>query len=163
MTDETTMKNLQKALHMELTAAHQYQLHAHVLDDWGLDKLAAQMRNEMQEELGHSNDFIQRIMFFDGKPSLEFYKTPVQAASLAAMFKADLADEEEAIAFYTEAAMQAAKVADVGTRTLFERILLDEEGHKGWLELQLSLLERLGEKAYSSKYVSSGGASAEAD
>lgn len=157
MTDESTMKNLQKALHMELTAAHQYQLHAHVLDDWGLDKLAAQMRNEMREELGHSNEFIERIMFLNGKPSLEFYKKPVQAESLAEMFKADLADEEEAIAFYTEAAMQAAKVADVGTRTLFERILLDEEGHKSWLELQLSLLDRLGEKAYSSKYVSGSG------
>ena len=49
---------------------------------------------------------------------------------------------------------EAAKAGDVGTRTLFERILLDEEGHKSWLELQLSLLDRLGEKAYSSKFVS---------
>ena len=145
MTDESTMKNLQQALQMELTATHQYQLHAHVLDAWGLDKLAAQMRNEMQEELGHSNAFIERIMFFDGEPSLEFYKKPSQSASLAGMFKADLADEKEALAFYTEAAGKAAKAGDVGTRTLFERILLDEVGHKSWLELQLSLLERLGE------------------
>lgn len=154
MSDENTLNNLRQALQMELTATHQYQLHAHVLDAWGLDKLAAQMRNEMQEELGHSNAFLDRIMFFDGKPSLDFYKKPAQAASLADMFKADLADEKEALAFYTKAAAEAAKAGDVGTRTLFERILLDEEGHKSWLELQLSLLERLGEKAYSSKYVS---------
>jgi len=32
---------------------------------------------------------------------------------------------------------------------------LDEEGHKAWLELQLELLERLGEQAYSAKLVSS--------
>lgn len=154
MTNESTMKNLQKALHMELSAMHQYQLHAHVLDDWGLDRLAAQMREEMQEELGHSNEYINRIMFLNGKPELEFYKKPVLAASLAEMFKADLADEEEAIAFYTKAAMQAAEQADIGTRTLFEKILLDEEGHKAWLELQLSLLDRLGEKTFASKYVS---------
>ena len=154
MTDEKNMKNLQQALHMELTATHQYQLHAHVLEDWGLDRPAAQMRNEMAEELGHSNNFIDRIMFLNGEPSLEFYKKPVKAASLAEMFKADLADEEEAIAFYTKAAAHATEVSDVGTRTLFERILLDEEGHKSWLELQLSLLDRLGESAYSSKYVS---------
>ncbi len=154
MADETTLKNLQQALQMELTATHQYQLHAHVLDAWGLDKLAAQMRNEMQEELGHSNDFMERIMFFDGEPDLAFYKKPARASSLAAMFKADLADEEEALAFYTKAAAEAAKAGDVGSRTLFERILLDEEGHKSWLELQLNLLERLGEKAYSSKFVS---------
>ena len=62
MSNETTLKNLQRALQMELTAAHQYQLHAHVLDDWGLDKLATQMRSEMQEELVHADEFINRIM-----------------------------------------------------------------------------------------------------
>ena len=154
MSNETTMKNLQKALRRELSANHQYQLHAHVLDDWGLDKLAAQMRVEMQEELGHSNEYINRIMFLNGKPEIEFYKKPVQAGTLSDMLRADLADEEEAIAFYTEAAMEAAQQADVGTRTLFEKVLLDEEGHKSWLELQLSLLDRLGEKTYSSKFVS---------
>ncbi|MBY8974227.1 bacterioferritin [Rhodobacteraceae bacterium NNCM2] len=154
MSNPTTMKNLQKALSMELTAAHQYQLHAHVLDDWGLDKLAGQMREEMQEEMGHSNDYINRIMFLRGEPELEFYKKPVRAQSLVDMFKADLEDEEEAIEFYTKAAMQAGEEGDIGTRTLFERIVLDEEGHKGWLELQLSLIERLGEKTFSSKYVS---------
>ena len=47
MNNDQTMKNLQKALSMELTAAHQYQLHAHVLDDWGLNILSAKMREEM--------------------------------------------------------------------------------------------------------------------
>jgi len=154
MPDNETMEYLQKALHMELTAAHQYQLHAHVLDDWGLDKLAAQMRTEMQEELGHSSLYIARILFFNGKPDLDFYKKPVQADSLVDMFKSDLADEEEAIKFYTLAAQHAMKIGDIGCRMLFEQIALDEEGHKSWLELQLSLIERLGEKAFSAKYVS---------
>ena len=154
MSDDTTLKHLQKALSMELTAAHQYQLHSHVLDDWGLDKLAAQMREEMQEELVHSNLYIERILFFNGRPELGFYKNPVQADALVNMFRSDLADEEEAIEFYTAAAQHAASVGDIGTRTLFEKIVLEEEGHKSWLELQLSLLERLGEKTFSSKYVS---------
>ena len=154
MSNENTMENLQRALQMELTAAHQYQLHAHVLDDWGLDRLAAQMREEMQEELNHSNEFIERIIFLNGKPEIEFAKKPQQAASLVKMFSEDLADEEGAIAFYTKAAQQANEVGDVGTRTLFEKILLEEESHKSWLELQLSLIERLGEKAFSAKYVS---------
>lgn len=161
MTDKATMENLQKGLQMELTATHQYQLHAHVLDDWGLDILATQMRKEMQEELAHADAFINRIMFLDGKPKLDFHKKPVQAATLTEMLQADLDDEAGAIVFYTEAAMQAAKAGDVGSRTLFERILLEEEGHKAWLDLQLSLLDRLGEKAYAAKYVS-GAAPAEA-
>jgi len=45
---------------MELTAIQQYLLHAHVLDDWGLDVLAKQMRTEMNDELGHAGRFIER-------------------------------------------------------------------------------------------------------
>jgi bacterioferritin len=79
------------------------------------------------------------------------------------MFKTDLADEEEAIAVYSRAAQDAADAGDIGTRVLFEEIALDEEGHKAWLELQLELLARLGEQAYSATLVSSpvlGGAAA---
>lgn len=63
MSSKETITNLQKALAMELTAMHQYQLHACVLDDWGLDLLATKMRAEMQEELGHSEQFMVRILF----------------------------------------------------------------------------------------------------
>ncbi len=93
-------------------------------------------------------------MFFNGNPDLKFYKKPIQAENLVSMFKSDLADELEAIEFYTAAAQHAMKTGDIGSRTLFEQIALDEEGHKAWLELQLSLIERLGEKAFSAKYVS---------
>jgi len=50
MSNNKTVENLNKALQMEISASHQYQLHAHVLDDWGLDRLAAKMREEQAEE-----------------------------------------------------------------------------------------------------------------
>ena len=154
MNRDETLRNLQTSLAMELTAAHQYQLHASVLTDWGMDLLATQMRKEMQEELDHSDAYIDRIMFLKGKPSLVLAKTPVLVQSLVEMFEADLADESDAIAFYTSAARQAADVGDIGTRTLFERIAMEEEGHMAWLELQLDLLKRMGEPAYISKHIS---------
>ena len=142
---------------MELTAAHQYQLHASVLDDWGIDRMAAQMRKEMHEELGHSDSYIERIMFLKGEPKLEFDKPPAIADSLEQMFKSDLADEQEAITFYSKAAREADEEGDIGSRALFERIVMDEEGHMGWLELQLDLLKRMGEPAYISKHMSAPG------
>ncbi len=142
---------------MELTAAHQYQLHASVLTDWGMDRLATKMRQEMHEELGHSDEYIARIMFLKGQPNLILAKTPAIAQSLVQLFQADLADENEAIAFYTSAARQAAEVGDIGSRTLFERIVLDEEGHMAWLELQLELIRRMGEPAYIAKHISAPG------
>lgn len=151
--NQQSLQSLNAALAMELAATHQYMLHAHVLEDWGLNRLAMKMREEMQEELGHTDDYLRRIMFLKGKPELKAAKTPHHAESLEDMFRADLADEEEAIRFYTEAARAATDGGDIGTRVLFERIALDEEGHMAWLELQLDLLKRMGEAAYIAKHM----------
>lgn len=154
MTKTQTIENLQRALSMEMTATHQYQLHACVLEDWGMGLLATKMREELQEELGHSEDFLVRILFLKGEPKLTLQKTPARAASLKEMFETDLADEKEAIEFYTTASIQAGEERDIGTRQLFERIAVDEEGHASWLELQLDLLDRMGEPAYIAKHMS---------
>lgn len=155
MNRKRSTANLQTALGMELTAMHQYQLHAGVLDDWGLSLLAAKMREEMTEELGHSDDYMTRILFLKGSPELTMAKTPLRATSLKEMFESDLADEKEAVEFYTKASVQASEDGDIGTRTIFERIALDEEQHMSWLELQLDLLVRMGEPAFISKYMAS--------
>lgn len=152
-----SIENLQQALSMELTAIHQYLLHAHVLEDWGLDKLATQMREEMQEELGHASSFIDRILFLDGDPKVSEQKPAKRAASLKDLFASDLKEEKGAVDFYTTAAGEASAESDIGTRTLFERILLDEEGHMDWLSRQLDLLERMGEPAYISRHMSAPG------
>lgn len=148
-----TIGNLQSALAMELAAVQQYMLHGLVLEDWGLSKLAAKMRSEMQEELGHAQEYARRIMFLKGSPELKAAKSPQRAQTLQDMFQADLADEEDAITFYTEAARAAGESGDIGSRLLFERIVLEEEGHKAWLELQLDLLKRIGEQGYVAKHM----------
>ena len=154
MNNDTTLKNLNTALQMELTAAHQYQLHAHVLDDWGLDKLAEKMREEFAEETEHSNLFLERMFELGGGPEMAFASTPKIAGSLKDMFNMDLVDEREATDFYTKAAKSAYEAGDLKSKRLFETIAIDEVGHQSWLELQLSLLERIGEQNYASKYVS---------
>jgi len=143
-----SLENLQTALSMEMTAIHQYLLHAHVLDDWGLDVLAAKMRQEMAEELGHAGRFIDRILFLEGNPVIEAAKPAKRAEALDGLFTADLEEEKGAIDFYAEAAKAADEDRDVGTRMLFEKILVDEEGHKDWLAQQLGLLERMGEPTF---------------
>lgn len=153
----TTLENLQTALEMEMTAAHQYQLHAHVLDDWGLDKLASRMRDEMHEEMGHLDQFIERLLFLDTEPKVKMAKTPDRAKSLKALFEADLGDEKEAIRFYSKAAQDAAEEGDIGSRALFEGIVMDEEGHMDWLRTQLDLIERIGEQNYAAKFMSGKG------
>jgi bacterioferritin len=156
--NKKVIDNLQTALSMELAAVNQYLLHALVAEDWGLDKLAAKMREEMQEELGHAEEYAQRIVFLKGDPELKAAKVPNRAQALADMFEADLRDEQEAVKFYTEAARTADDAGDIGTRDLFEKTALDEEGHMAWLDLQLSLLKRMGEPAYIAMQVGERGA-----
>lgn len=162
MPNDTILKDLNTALQMELTAAHQYQLHAHVLDDWGLDKLAAQMREEFAEENAHSDRFLERIFDLGGEPEMAFANTPRIAKSLADMFRSDLEDEKQAVAFYTRASKAAYEADDLATKALFEEIAIDEVGHANWLDQQLGLLDRLGEERYASKQIS-GGASEDDD
>ncbi|MGC8201431.1 bacterioferritin [Aliiroseovarius sp. PTFE2010] len=149
MTDKSkTLENLQTALSMELAAVSQYLLHILTTDDWGLDKLAEKMRSEMHEELGHAEEYARRMIFLGGVPEMKPAKVPAQAQSLQDMFEADLADEKDAVKFYSRAARAADQAEDIGTRNLFERTAMDEEGHVAWLELQLSLLRRMGEPAF---------------
>ncbi|UWQ14748.1 bacterioferritin [Aliiroseovarius sp. M344] len=153
MTNAAICKHLNTALQMEMTAAHQYQLHAHVLEDWGLDKLAQTMRGEFEEELVHSGRFMARILELGGEPEVAFAATPKVSKTLKEMFESDLKDEKEAIVFYTQASKAAYKADDLASKALFEEIAIDEVGHRGWLELQLSLIERIGEQRYASKFV----------
>lgn len=149
-----SIRNLQKALSMELTAVHQYLLHAHVLEDWGLETLAGKMREEMQEELGHAGNFTDRILFLDGDPTMAAQKPAAKAETLKELFESDLADELEAIAFYTQSSNEAREDNDIGTYTMFQNIVLDEEGHMDWLKQQLDLIKRIGEPAYIAQHMS---------
>lgn len=148
-----SIRNLQKALSMELTAVHQYLLHAHVLEDWGLETLAGKMREEMQEELGHAGRFTDRILFLDGDPTMTAEKPAAKAESLKDLFEADLVDEKEAISFYTQSSNEAREDNDIGTLTIFQNIVLDEEGHMDWLKQQLDLIKRIGEPAYIAQHM----------
>jgi len=160
--DKRVIEHLQTALTMELTTVHQYMLHATVLDDWGLGKLADKMRAEMQEELGHAEQFMTRITFLEGDPDAQSLDKVSRAQSLKDMFAADLQGEIEARKFYTKAAHAAIEAGDLGTQDLFHKITLDEEGHIDWLETQTELLERLGERAYFQLYIAPDTAEGEA-
>lgn len=154
MSRAEVLEDLQTALAMELRASLQYQLNACILQDWGLDKLASKMREEMQEELGHADGFMARITFLRGEPRVLPASQPIVAKTLKEMIAADLKDEEDAIVFYTAAAKKAGEAGDIGSRLLFEKIAIDEEGHMAWLQLQLDLIDRIGEANYVAKHIS---------
>ena len=147
--EDKVLQQLQTALTMEFTAVHQYLLHSHVLKDWGLEALGEKMSEEMHEELDHANQLIERMLFLEGNPDMTSINKVDRSQTLKDMFEADLRDEHAARKFYSQAAGACQEAGDLVSRDLFTDLVHDEEGHIGWLETQLGLIDRLGEQGYT--------------
>ncbi|SEP09090.1 bacterioferritin [Aquisalimonas asiatica] len=154
--DEKVIEYLNRALRSELTAVHQYTLNARLLEDWGLTKLSAKQEQETQEEMGHANRCIERILFLGGKPNVQDMDTVRVGGNVKEIMECDLAAESEAITLYREAMGHCESVRDYASRDLFGALLVDEEGHYDFLETQLDLIERLGIQNYEQSAMGSG-------
>lgn len=152
---EISLKHLQRAITMELTTVNQYLLQAHQLANWGIDRLAERMFEEVEEERGHANKYIARMLFLDGEPNVRDLDEIVKPVSVRQIFEVQHKMELEARAYYDKAARECQQAGDSGTFDLFVSILKEEEGHIDFLEDQFDLLELMGEQYYIGRQVSS--------
>lgn len=154
--ESTPLDYLNTGLKMEMTAQAQYMLHSRLLADWGFTALSAKMSEEAEEERGHAERFMDRILFLEGTPHPAM--DDIRATkSIKEMFKTDLADEEEAVRYYTEAYQACNEAGDIGSQTVFRDLILDEEGHADWLRTELGLMEKIGEQNYLQLQISGRG------
>jgi bacterioferritin len=64
------------------------------------------------------------------------------------MLESDLGLELGAVKDYNSAIQMCVADKDNGSRDLFVKLLLDEEGHVDWLEEQLHLIKEIGYERY---------------
>ena len=152
---EISLTHLQRAITMELTTVNQYLLQAHQLANWGIDRLAERMFEEVEEERGHANRFIARMLFLDGEPNVRDLDEIVKPVNVRQIFETQHKMELEARAYYDKAARECQQAGDSGTFDLFVSILKEEEGHIDFLEDQFNLLELMGDQYYIGRQVSS--------
>lgn len=146
--DPKVIEFLNAALRSELTAVSQYWLHYRLQEDWGFGRIAAKSRAESIEEMHHADRLIARILFLEGHPNLQKLDPLRIGQDLRETLSCDLAGEHDARSLYVEARDHCEKVGDHVSKTLFESLIADEEGHIDFLETQIALHDRLGPEGY---------------
>lgn len=146
--DATVIEHLNRVLKNELTAINQYFLHAKMMEDWGLESLAAKEREESVDEMKHADALIERILFLEGLPNLQDLGKLRIGEDVCEMLQCDLDMELDALPDLKAAISYCEAHKDFVSRELFDQILQSEEQHVDWLETQLDLIERIGEQNY---------------
>jgi bacterioferritin len=132
----------------ELTAISQYMVHAGMCANWGYEKLHDAIEHRAIEEMKHAEALIDRILFFEGAPTVSVLNKMTIGGSVETQLKNDHTAEAGAIKGYNDGIRLCVDSGDNGTRELLEGNLKDEERHIDWLEAQLDQISQMGIQNY---------------
>ncbi len=146
--DAKVIELLNEALRNELTATNQYWLHYRLLDNWGVERLAAFERAESIDEMKHADRLAERILFLDGLPNFQLLGRLRIGETVEEVLRADLDLELEALTQLRGAIQHCEAVRDYVSRDLLADILENEEEHVDALETQFEMIARMGLENY---------------
>lgn len=151
--DSKILKILNSVLKHELTAINQFFLHARMYKNWGLETLNERSYSESITEMKHADKLTGRILFLEGLPNLQALGKLRIGEHVQEMLENDLVTVTETIASLRDAVANCETDRDFVSRELLEEILASEEDYADWLETQLALIEKLGQKNYLQSHV----------
>jgi bacterioferritin len=155
--DPKVLGLLNELLSSELTAVHQYMLHARMCQNWGYERLFHKIHEESRDELNHADELIERILYLDGAPDVQKLAKVAAGASVHEQLKLDHALEKGVRDALNRGIELCRKAGDNGTAELLEHLLEETEGHHYWLEKQLTAIEQIGIQNYLSEQLKGGG------
>jgi len=127
--DQRVLGYLGRALSLELTAVQQYSTQARLAAAWGLADAATRLRAEADDEMGHVDRIVARMLALDCAPGASQLRPVRLGKSLAELLQADQSMEMETQQLYGEAVMHCTRIADHDNRVFFQAILDEERAH----------------------------------
>ena len=147
--NQAVVEQLNKLLAFELTSIDQYTAHSRIYEDMGLDKLYERINHEVDDERGHADLLIRRILFLGGKPNMNGREPHTIASDVPTMLANDLELEYGNARTLRSAIKFCEEAGDYVSRDMLITILRDtEEDHAYWLRQQLELIDKLGLQLY---------------
>ena len=146
--NEKILAVLDQLLADELTAVNQYMVHSEMCENWGYGKLHMAIRSQAMDEMHHAEWLIERIIFFEGAPTVSKLNAIKIGKTVSEMISNDDKDELDAVLAYNNAIKLAREVGDQGSVDLLTKILKMEEGHVDWAEIQRAQIEQMGIENY---------------
>ena len=151
--DPAVIELLNEVLTAELTAVNQYFLDAKMFDNWGYDRLGHRFRDESIGEMKDADELIERILYLDGHPNVQRLGNIQTGETAHEKFELALQLERAAIERLNRGIALCVDRGDNGSRELLDDILKGEEDHADWLEVQLALIQHLGENHYLAQQI----------
>jgi bacterioferritin len=148
---EGVVDNLNKILRAELTAVHQYLLHAGLCKSWGYTRLYQEFQELAQGEVKHASQLIDHILYLDGVPDVREVETIAAGHDVKPLFERDLEFEKGDAELLGTAIAHCERVADFTSRHMLEHMMIDTEEHIDWFETQLRTVEQIGLDRYLSE------------
>ena len=146
--NEKLINALNMLLADELTAINQYMVHSEMCENWGYGKLYKAIRKQAMDEMHHAEWLIERILFFEGSPTVSILNPMKIGKTIPEIISNDNGDELDAVYAYNNAIKLAHEVNDQGTVELLTKILKMEEGHVDWAEIQRAQIDQMGLEIY---------------
>ena len=150
---EGVLDCLNKVLTAEMTAVHQYLLHAALCGQWGYEQLEHEFRSTATEEIGHVSKLMSHILYLEGSPDMQRLHTVASGRAVPDLLNADLKLEQDDAVLLREAISHCAKVGDYTTRHILEDMIVDTEEHIDWFETQLKTIKQVGLENYLSEQI----------
>ncbi len=142
--DPQVLGYLGRALSLELSAVQLYSTQSRLVENWGLSAVAKKFSDEAQEEMGHADRIIGRMLALGVAPNASQLRPVQLGQNLTELLQADYAFEQELISLYRSATNHCASVGDMDNRIFFEALLGEEQAHASGLVNWLNELKQAG-------------------